>query len=412
MLILPIGHDQGIRRLPWVTISVIAVCTLVQAYSTFGGPSSGDLRRALETYQAAAQDGDGAAAGQHVLALLEKVPVYRFGYHTGSGFTPALITSAFVHAGWLHLIGNMLFLWLCGSVLEDRWGRIKFALFYGAGAVVATLAFQAFYSGPETILVGASGAISAAMGAFLVSYARTQITLWYWLLFRTGTFMLAAYFALPLWLADQALSAYLDRDAGGVSSVAYGAHFGGFAFGVVVGLGFALIFRRRDHDDDESDERRPASAAAAPAGPTSASRYDKCMEAIRKQDDATVRLTASRVILDLARAHDPAPILALYREMVWKLTDIPLTDGAFVAAAAAADAAKEASLYAQIVTAFAREQPTSLQLPKVLWRLAELHRDEQRLDQAVTTLQLLADRFPTDPLGIEARRALDRRAGS
>ena len=84
-------------------------------------------------------------------------------------------------------------------------------MFYIVGAVAADFAFKALYHGDPTILIGASGAISATMGAFLVFYGNTEITFWYWLYMRTGTFQLAAFFALPLWLGEQVLWAYVGR---------------------------------------------------------------------------------------------------------------------------------------------------------------------------------------------------------
>jgi len=371
-VIIPIGHDQSIRRLPWVTISIAAICTIVQLYAQFGAPS--------------------LMAVSENLALLDKIPVWRLGYHTDdSRQSLALVTSAFVHAGWLHLIGNMLFLWLVGSVLEDRWGRAKFLLFYVASAVVANLAFAAVYHGPTTILVGASGAISGVMGAFLVYYASTQITFAYWMMMRTGTFRLAAYFALPLWLAEQILWFYLDREDGAISGVAYAAHIGGFVFGVAFALATNLIYGKRDHEDDEPAEP-PLPVATA------------------HRQTGAIRTQGSREILDLARAGDHVRVLAAFEAVAKDAASVPLTDGAFTAVALAADAAGDAEGYERIAAMFDHEHPTSTRLPKVLWRLAERQRDAGRIDDAVVTLGSLARRFPDDPSGARAAEALQQRA--
>jgi membrane associated rhomboid family serine protease len=217
-VIIPIGHDQAIRRLPWITIAIIAICTLIQGYAS------------------TASDGDAA--------------VLRLGYATGSGLGLSLITSAFVHAGWLHLIGNMLFLFLAGSTLEDRWGAVRYLAFYLAGAAVATLVFDWMHGGEPTVLVGASGAIAATMGAFLVFFGRAQIRFWYWFFRSTGTFHMAAYYALPLWLIEQFVLSKLDSDDG----VAYGSHIGGFAFGVAVALVVRLVSPAAARESDAAPE--------------------------------------------------------------------------------------------------------------------------------------------------------------
>src|SRR5207302_2508348 len=141
-----------------------------------------------------------------------------------------LVTCAFVHAGWFHLVGNMVFLWLAGAALEDRWGPIKFGIFYIAGAAAATICFDTLHSDHATVVVGASGAVSAVMGAFLVYFATTQITFWYLWLYRAGTFQTVAYVALPLWLGEQILFRALEGPSD-YSGVAYEAHVGGFVLG-------------------------------------------------------------------------------------------------------------------------------------------------------------------------------------
>jgi membrane associated rhomboid family serine protease len=163
-------------------------------------------------------------------------PGRQWGYTPAENNLPGLLTYQFVHAGWLHLIFNMWFLWLCGCNLEDRWGRIVFPLFYlGAGAAAA-LAHKAALPTSTIPLVGASGAIAGAMGAFLVSFAKTKIRFFYLILIKWGFFSAPAYVMLPLWLLTQVFWAVLT---GGADGVAYWAHVGGF----VVGVGFGAVMR-------------------------------------------------------------------------------------------------------------------------------------------------------------------------
>src|ERR1700756_3592976 len=122
------------------------------------------------------------------------------------GFVPAhphaasYVTANFLHGGWLHLIGNMWFLWLAGFILEDNWGRAIYSVFYlVAGA--ASLQFYAWCSpGSFVPLVGASGAVAALMGAFLVRFPKMKIEMAIVTLFYRFKFKAAAYWLLPLWL--------------------------------------------------------------------------------------------------------------------------------------------------------------------------------------------------------------------
>ena len=143
------------------------------------------------------------------------------------------LTSIFLHAGWLHLIGNMWFLWLSGFILEDNWGRVIYPVFYFLAGIAATQ-FHA-WAYPDSIVpcLGASGAIAALMGAFLVRFPKLKIDMWGTLFFYRFRFKAAAYWLLPLWLASEIFYGAL---VGKISGVAHWAHVGGFVFGAVAAL--------------------------------------------------------------------------------------------------------------------------------------------------------------------------------
>jgi membrane associated rhomboid family serine protease len=402
-VILPIGHDQGVRKMPWVTIGIIAICTLMQLYQTLFAPSEDELVTLLITDPEAAE------------AALLAHPLIRFGYATGSGFSINLVTSAFVHDGWFHLAGNMLFLWLAGSAVEDRWGRVQFLLFFLASAAVSAFAFDAFHSGDRALLVGASGAVSATMGAFLVHYSKTTITFVWFMFFRAGSFRWPAWVALPLWLADQALWAYLSHSGVMPSPIAYAAHFAGFAFGVVAAL-FAKRFLPDAAPDLEERVYSSSSAAAAQpspsavaAAPAGAPKYAQLVAAIETRDLGTARMIASRTILDLARAENVTAIVELYKRMIVAFDRLPLTDGAYASAARAADRLGDRDTFIAIAETAIAEHPGSSQMPWVMWRLAEHRRDAGELDAAIDLLRTLASRFPRDPLAQQAQQALASR---
>jgi membrane associated rhomboid family serine protease len=155
------------------------------------------------------------------------------------------LTANFLHGGWMHLIGNMWFLWLAGFVLEDVWGRWLYSVFYLiAGA--AALQFYA-WTNPGSVIatLGASGAVAALMGAFLVRFPKMKIEMaWIWWIsiakflrtgnpFRMSRFQASAYWLLPLWLGTEILYGAL---LGSTSGVAHWAHVGGFLFGALAAL--------------------------------------------------------------------------------------------------------------------------------------------------------------------------------
>ena len=143
------------------------------------------------------------------------------------------LTANFLHGGWLHLIGNMWFLWLAGFVLEDVWGRWLYSAFYLiAGA--AALQFYAWSNpGSITPTIGASGAVAALMGAFLVRFPKMKIEMAWLFLFKLYRFKAAAYWLLPLWLGVEIFYGSLF---GSSSGVAHWAHVGGFLFGALAAL--------------------------------------------------------------------------------------------------------------------------------------------------------------------------------
>ncbi len=143
----------------------------------------------------------------------------------------AYLTANFLHGGWLHLIGNMWFLWLAGFVLEDVLGRPLYLAFYLiAGA--AALQFYAWTNAASIVpCVGASGAVAALMGAFLVRFPKMKIEmLWIFGFFRTYRFHAAAYWLLPLWVL---MEVFYGSLFGHMSGVAHWAHVGGFLFGAI-----------------------------------------------------------------------------------------------------------------------------------------------------------------------------------
>ena len=143
------------------------------------------------------------------------------------------LTSIFLHAGWLHLIGNMWFLWLSGFILEDNWGRVIYLVFYLLAGVAATQFHAWAYPDSVVPCLGASGAIAALMGAFLVRFPKLKIDMWGTAFFVRFRFKAPAYTLLPLWLLSEIFYGTL---VGKISGVAHWAHIGGFVFGALAAI--------------------------------------------------------------------------------------------------------------------------------------------------------------------------------
>jgi membrane associated rhomboid family serine protease/lipopolysaccharide biosynthesis regulator YciM len=146
----------------------------------------------------------------------------------------SLITANFLHGGWLHLIGNMWFLWLAGAVLEDTWGRLIYPAFYMIAGVLALQVHAMANPGSLVPTIGASGAIAGLMGAFLVRFPTTKIEMGWLLMYRFYRFKMAAYWLLPMWLL---MEVFYGTLFGKASGVAHWAHIGGFVFGALIAVG-------------------------------------------------------------------------------------------------------------------------------------------------------------------------------
>ena len=146
----------------------------------------------------------------------------------------SLLTSMFLHGGWLHIIGNMVFLWAFGPPIEEGMGPIRFLVFYLLGGTVA-MATQ-MWADPHSTLpaLGASGAVAAVMGAFLVTYPRDQIRTLI-LAPAVRVVSIPAIVLIGLWILTQVISVSTESTQANAGGVAYFAHIGGALFGAVTG---------------------------------------------------------------------------------------------------------------------------------------------------------------------------------
>jgi membrane associated rhomboid family serine protease len=229
--VIPLRDANPTRRTPVVTLALIAACFVIFAYE-LGRLGSGGT------------DALDAFATEWGIVPAELTAAWASGTNLGGeGLT--LISSQFLHGGWLHLLGNMLFLWIFGNNVEDRLGRIRFLVFYLVGGTVAGLTQVAIDPDSAIPTIGASGAIAATLGAYLVLFPRARITSLVFLGFFYQLIDVPAVIVLVFWFLLQLIDGIASlgvTDASG--GVAFFAHIGGFVFGALAGLVIRAASRR------------------------------------------------------------------------------------------------------------------------------------------------------------------------
>jgi len=226
--VIPLRDRNPTRQPAYATLALIITCFVVFAVELSISASGGDeaLERFFEQW---------GAVPAHISAA------FKAGEYVSQP-TLAMVTSMFLHGGWLHLLGNMLFLWIFGNNVEDRLGRIPFLLFYFIGGIAAALT-QVFIDPTSTLpLVGASGAIAGALGAYIVLFPGARILSLVFLGFFYQLLEVPALVVLGFWFVLQLISGFAGLGAETAQGgVAFFAHIGGFVFGVAVGLLFRTI---------------------------------------------------------------------------------------------------------------------------------------------------------------------------
>ena len=219
-MFLPLYDSNPLHRIPfqYVTVTIIGLCAAVFLWQQSLDPSS----------------------AQQAVFGLGAIPAVIFGH---AELSPSLIlvpdfltliTSMFMHGGWMHLIGNMLFLWVLGDNVEDAMGHVRFIVFYAVCGVAAALVHAGFDPQSQIPMIGASGAISGVIGAYLLLHPKIPI---HTLVF---SFVVAipAWILLGIWIGLQVLN--VVTGAGG--NVAWWAHIGG----AVAGIALIPLFKHRD----------------------------------------------------------------------------------------------------------------------------------------------------------------------
>jgi len=223
---IPLRDINPRHSTPLVTIAFILVNALVWLYQVSLGQAGGERFIFALGLVPARID---AVFTTHAISL-------------GDAFLP-LVTSMFLHGGWMHVIGNMWFLWVFGDNVEDRFGHSIYFLFYVACGLGAGLIHTAFDWGSSVPTVGASGAISGVMGAYLVMFQRSKVVTLIPLIFFWFTVQIPAMFFVGYWILLQFVGGLGAMSMHSQGGTAWWAHIGGFAVGFVL----AKVLRRRPY---------------------------------------------------------------------------------------------------------------------------------------------------------------------
>jgi len=223
---IPFKDDNPTTIFPFVTIGLIAVNTIIFILQIFY-PS--DPRQVVFAYGA--------------------IPNYLLTFKAVQPIHPALtvFTSMFMHGGFFHLAGNMLYLWIFGNNIEDKLGHVRFIIFYILSGIVA--AYSHAITEPSSMLpmIGASGAVSGILGAYLLLFPHARVYTLIFFGFFVRVVRLPAIFIIGFWIVIQFINGILSKGLANHGGVAWFAHIGGFAFGILMIKIFLGFKKRRWH---------------------------------------------------------------------------------------------------------------------------------------------------------------------
>ncbi|MGH8900000.1 MAG: rhomboid family intramembrane serine protease [Egibacteraceae bacterium] len=231
-MVIPVGDNNPTRRTAWVTLALVAAnVTIFVLFEPWSAGRCVQESFFLQWATVPRELAQGAPLGAAEVASATNCPIQPF---PAKNVYFTALSSLFLHASWIHLLGNMLYLWVFGNNIEDVFGPLRFLGFYLLAGLVATAVFTMANLGSLSTLVGASGAIAGVLGAYLVLFPRARITsLVPFLLFLP--IKLPALIVLGLWFVLQ-LNQVTQATSMAGGGVAYLAHVAGFVFGVLVTL--------------------------------------------------------------------------------------------------------------------------------------------------------------------------------
>ena len=228
---IPIKDFNPSRSTPVATILIIVACSLVFLYEIILPPT---IREVFIRMFAAIP-----FEVIHGVDIPPPDPLTPYGN---------LISYQYLHGGFLHIFGNMLFLWVFGDNVEDRLGKLKYFIFYTVCGISAAVIQSLVYPNSDIPLIGASGAISGVLGAYAVMFPRAQILTLIFIFFFIDVIVLPAYLWIGIWFLIQFMSAMFSVNHLSMGGVAWFAHIGGFVTGVIL---VKLLYRKKKDEEFE-----------------------------------------------------------------------------------------------------------------------------------------------------------------
>lgn len=376
IIVIPVGHeDQKVNKLPWVTFIIMAACLVVHIIisksinqvekrgnallqemfeyyaqhpyleldpevkkillpeqSEKGNVPQGLIElykqnnEAVDEVTKAEQQEELNRMSEEFKELLNNFPYRKWGFIPARKTLLGFFCYMFLHSGWWHLIGNLFLFYLCGPLIEDRWGKLIYIPFYLLAGIFSAYMFSVHYPTFDGPLIGASGAVSGAMGAFLITNWKTKIRFIYFGIFWIrGSFKAPAFLMLPIWVLNEFFNASMmdSINAGGEGGgVAHWAHVWGFVFGVLIALGMKYL-------KIEDKYINPVIQAEMSYVNSSYALYEEAVElrTIGKAEEAYVKLkeavqmegadvevmdTFWNTSLGIGKAHEAAPYFTRY----------------------------------------------------------------------------------------------------
>jgi membrane associated rhomboid family serine protease/Tfp pilus assembly protein PilF len=331
--------------------------------------------------------------GQQYAAIQQESVLQRYAFVPAHPAPISYLTANFLHIGWLHIIGNMWFLWLAGVILEDTWGRVIYPIFYFLSGIIA-MQFHA-WTDPTSLAatLGASGAVAALMGAFLVRFPQTKIQM-RWIFgfgIRSYRFKAKAYWLLPLWLGMEIFSGSIF---GASSGVAHWAHVGGFVFGAAGALG--LRYCGLEHVANQAIESKVTWTADS-----------AIVQATEKMDqgklDEAIAGLQTHIVAKPASLESYVLLALLY----WRKNDIPKYHQAIIRLCQLHLKAKDLDAawqdFGEYLNSGGERMPVSTWL-----ELARAAEGQQNYERAVEEYDKLAQAYPAEKQSLLALMAAGR----
>jgi len=353
---IPYRDENPLERTPVVTLTLIGANLLVFTYSISSGHFE-DLVR-------------------------------HWGHTPASGGVLTLFTSMFLHGGLGHLLGNMLYLWLFGDNVEDKFGRAPYLSFYLGAGVLAGVIHSLVVSGGgrELPTVGASGAISGVLGAYLVMFPWANVNCLFIFFFYPVVLKIPALFLLGLWIVGQLFVGFLTREVE-VGGVAYFAHIGGFFAGIAAGLVYRMSGKLEAKQDLILD-RKP-----------------HLVPRVNTIHQERVRRAGARTLHALHQQR-PSEVVESYARFERTNPARPLPEAEQWAAAEALRREGHSALALEAYRKYVKHYPMGPRLRAALLAVGELFQAQHNFPAALQAYEALVRQFPESDEGQRASQAM------